>query len=195
MALSNFIGSSVAGGCLLISLTAANGAQALNFKGSTYSLTTLDNWTGAQAQAVVAGGNLVTINDAEEQAFLVSTFGGSELLWIGLNDIATEGTFQWVSGQPVTYTNWYEPSGEPNNSHNEDWTIMNWVFPGQWNDYYPLDIPDYMGERYRGIIEVSTPEPTSTLSLLALGTLGAASTLKRKLKPSKPTTKELEKVG
>ena len=34
-----------------------------------------------------------------------------------------------------------------------------------------------------------TPEPTSILSLLALGTLGAASTLKRKLKPSKSTEK------
>ena len=39
------------------------------------------------------------------------------------------------------------------------------------------------------------PEPTSTLSLLALGTLGAASTLKRKLKPSKSTGKETTKVG
>jgi hypothetical protein len=39
------------------------------------------------------------------------------------------------------------------------------------------------------------PEPTSTLSLLALGTLGAASTLKRKLKPSKSTEKETTKVG
>ncbi len=42
---------------------------------------------------------------------------------------------------------------------------------------------------------VSVPEPTSTLSLLALGTLGAASTLKRKLKPSQSTEKETTKVG
>jgi hypothetical protein len=39
------------------------------------------------------------------------------------------------------------------------------------------------------------PEPASTLGLLALGTLGAASTLKRKLKPSKSTEKETTKVG
>ncbi|WP_260441833.1 PEP-CTERM sorting domain-containing protein [Microcystis aeruginosa] len=41
----------------------------------------------------------------------------------------------------------------------------------------------------------SVPEPTSTLSLLALGTLGAASTLKRKLKSSQSTEKETTKVG
>ena len=40
-----------------------------------------------------------------------------------------------------------------------------------------------------------TNEPTSTLSLLALGTLGAASTLKRKLKSSKLTEKETTKVS
>lgn len=41
----------------------------------------------------------------------------------------------------------------------------------------------------------TVPEPTSTLSLLALGTLGAASTLKRKLKTSKSTEKETTKVS
>jgi hypothetical protein len=41
----------------------------------------------------------------------------------------------------------------------------------------------------------TVPEPTSTLSLLALGTLGAASTIKRQLKPSKSTEKETTKVG
>lgn len=39
------------------------------------------------------------------------------------------------------------------------------------------------------------PEPSSILSLLALGTLGTASTLKRKLKPSKLTEKETTKVS
>jgi hypothetical protein len=42
---------------------------------------------------------------------------------------------------------------------------------------------------------VSVPEPTSTLGLLALGTLGAVSTLQRKLKPSQSTEKETTKVG
>ncbi|MDB9391341.1 pepsin/retropepsin-like aspartic protease family protein [Microcystis aeruginosa] len=42
---------------------------------------------------------------------------------------------------------------------------------------------------------VKVPEPTSTLGLLALGTLGAASTLKRQLKPSKSTEKETTKVS
>ena len=39
------------------------------------------------------------------------------------------------------------------------------------------------------------PEPTSTLSILVLGTLGAASTLKRQLKSSKSSEKETTKVS
>ena len=42
---------------------------------------------------------------------------------------------------------------------------------------------------------VVVPEPNSLLGLFALGTLGAASTLKRQLKPSKSTEKETTKVG
>lgn len=42
---------------------------------------------------------------------------------------------------------------------------------------------------------VAAPEPASVLGLLALGTLGASSALKRKLKPSKPTEKETIKVS
>jgi len=39
------------------------------------------------------------------------------------------------------------------------------------------------------------PEPASLFGLGVLGTLGAASTLKRKLKPSKSAEKETTKVG
>jgi len=46
-----------------------------------------------------------------------------------------------------------------------------------------------------GLTQEKIPEPSSVLGLLALGTLGAASTLKRKLKPSKSTEKETIKVS
>jgi hypothetical protein len=44
-------------------------------------------------------------------------------------------------------------------------------------------------------ISAVVPEPTSTLGILALGTLGAASTLKRQLKSSKSSEKETTKVS
>lgn len=108
--------------------------------GHTYYLLTQNNWSNSEAEDVSLGGHLVTINDAAENAWVVSTFanfgGVSPALWVGLNDSAVEGTFVWASGEPVEYTNW--GPGEPNNHTGiEDWAH---IFPSQdgrfptWND-------------------------------------------------------------
>lgn len=60
--------------------------------------------------------------------------------------------------------------------------------------YLNLHTSNFLGGEIRGFLQ-PVPEPSSTLGLFALGTLGAASTLKRKLKSSKSSERELEKVG
>jgi hypothetical protein len=57
----------------------------------------------------------------------------------------------------------------------------------------PQTVTIYNGVRWGWTNTV--PEPSSVLGLLALGTLGAASTIKRKLKPSQSTEKETTKVS
>ncbi|AFZ25710.1 PEP-CTERM putative exosortase interaction domain-containing protein [Cylindrospermum stagnale PCC 7417] len=139
--------------------------------GHQYFLTTTDSWTGAQSQAVAAGGNLVTINDAAENNWLVSTFGGVERLWIGFTDVVQEGAFKWISGQPVTYTNW--APGEPNNfAGSEDYAFTNWNIAGIWND----SSGGFGGNRkLGGIVEVepskSVPEPATLGGILLVGTV------------------------
>jgi Ca2+-binding RTX toxin-like protein len=113
---------------------------------SIYRLTTAGTWQQAQAQAQSLGGNLVTVNNQAEQDWLVSTFGGSEQLWIGLTDEVTEGQFRWASGETSTFTNWLP--GEPNNVGNEDYVGMNFDGAGKWNDYSSTS-------SQRGIIEIN----------------------------------------
>jgi cysteine-rich repeat protein len=75
------------------------------------------SWPASEAEAVCLGGHLVTINDATEQGWVYDTFSqytAEFRLWIGVSDAASEGTWVWSSGEPVTYTNWC--SDEPNNS-------------------------------------------------------------------------------
>lgn len=118
--------------------------------GHWYALTSgAQNWTEAEAEAVVQRGHLVSVNSAAEQAFLEQAFlrGPNRLrpLWIGLNDAAVEGQFAWSSGEPVTFTHWF--SGEPNDFDSrfgsEDFVTLNWHFAddpvspsryGRWND-------------------------------------------------------------
>lgn len=103
----------------------------LEYNGHYYTLTdTAMTWTQAESYAQTLGGHLVTINDQAEQEWVTDRFGWA-YPWIGLTEQATEGTWVWVSGEPVTYTNW--ASGEPyNNYGNDDYARM--YTNGKWYD-------------------------------------------------------------
>jgi len=135
-------------------LTSSITTPIFSYNNKFYTLSNAGSWTQAQAQAVSLGGNLVAVNDAAENQFLVNTFGGSESLWIGLTDQVTEGAFAWANGEAVTYTNWFP--GEPNNAGNEDYAEFNFGSAGRWNDR-----PDF-GKLQRGIIEIGSSADTLT---------------------------------
>ena len=93
-------------------------------------------WQAAEAACVADGYHLVTIEDQAEQDFVFQSANGfsNNKFWIGLNDLATEGTFVWSGGAPVGYTNWQ--AGEPNNAGGgEDCAQINRFYPvDTWND-------------------------------------------------------------
>lgn len=106
-----------------------------------------DIWGALQADAVGLGGNLVTIRSAEENQWIVDTFApltSDGSVYIGFNDIAMEGTFEWVSGEPVPYTNWN--GGEPNDSGGEDVAEL-FMTTGLWNDIPSVDFQGAIMER------------------------------------------------
>nr|MDJ0900894.1 lectin-like protein [Xenococcus sp. MO_188.B8] len=100
---------------------------------STYFLSQAGTWQEAQAEAESYGGNLVTINDAAENKWLLDTFGvNNDWLWTGFTDQAQEGEFEWISGQETTYTNW--APGQPyDDGGNQHYAILNWNNQG-WDD-------------------------------------------------------------
>jgi len=116
---------------------------------NSYFLTEAGTWIEAQLKAQSMGGNLVTINDVDENEFvrtMLANHGGhGQVVWIGLRDTVTEGTFVWADGSPLGYTNW--TPGEPNNIGNEDYVILLDYVPGQWNDVQNSG-------PFRGVIEV-----------------------------------------
>jgi len=82
-------------------ILSANIQASETYNAHTYALTTTSmNWHDAKAAATALGGYLTTINTKAENDWLTSTFfvKYGAVMWIGANDIATEGTWVWDNG-------------------------------------------------------------------------------------------------
>ena len=71
-----------------------------------YKKITCDSWEDANAKAETEGAYLVAINDASEQRWLEAVYPEKAFFWIGLRVPAKEASWQWDSGEPITYANW-----------------------------------------------------------------------------------------
>lgn len=105
--------------------------------GYRYEVITCGTWTDCRANASARGGSLVTIDSDALNTWLLKSFASQTAnangFWIGLYQSATG--LAWVSGRPVSYTNW--EIGEPNNgilgSHMYTASYST-VRAGKWND-------------------------------------------------------------
>ncbi|HUP80144.1 MAG TPA: C-type lectin domain-containing protein [Pirellula sp.] len=166
------------------------------------------SWTSAKSDAETMTlfgsiGHLVTVTSAPEDAFLKSNFQAyigdppsvpGIFAWIGLSDAASEGNFVWVTGEPLTYTNWAPP--EPNGGTSENYVHL-WVrkFTGSdldpvngtplwsWNDVFNDRGPEWRGAfiEFDGPFtsNAAVPEP-STLIIWAMGMIAVANGRKRR---------------
>jgi hypothetical protein len=122
--------------------------------GHNYFLLSSNTWTASEAEAQSLGGHLATINDAQENAWVCSTFSQAYYLWIGLNDAAVSNDYVWSSGESVSYTNWYP--GEPNHFTPTERYAEIYNFAGgnfQWNDNQNISSVDSYG--IHGVVEVA----------------------------------------
>uniref|UniRef100_K7FSL5 Mannose receptor C-type 1 n=1 Tax=Pelodiscus sinensis TaxID=13735 RepID=K7FSL5_PELSI len=84
-------------------------------------------WHAARTACIQLKGNLASILNEEEQAFLITHFNDvSADAWIGLNDINSEYTFLWTDGKGVSYTNWARDF--PHYRSKNPRTIFGWRF-------------------------------------------------------------------
>jgi len=92
------------------------------------------NWYSAKRICEVNYGTLLTIPDLPTQNHLRSRFGSTSKdarVWIGATDSSRNGNWQWVTGEPFGFTNWYptQPSGK-----NENCLQFNYKEAGAWSD-------------------------------------------------------------
>ncbi|MCP4873131.1 MAG: C-type lectin domain-containing protein [Proteobacteria bacterium] len=108
------------------------------YGGHTYELCSGDElgWVDSRNECTDQGGYLVTVNDADENAWLAAQLAAAsvDVAWIGYNDRGggNEGSFTWTAGNGSGYENWN--AGEPNNQSNEDCVLLQVGTGDNWND-------------------------------------------------------------
>jgi hypothetical protein len=175
----------------LLGLAGAAGAAPVQWSGNGhyYDMIVPANgitWTDARAAAANSTynglpGHLVTFGSQAEWDFVYGAFPRN-FTWIGFTDEQSEGTYKWVTGEPVTFTAWlpFEPNNSADDPPGEDyaWYENRGGIAG-WNDYqnfdHPLLIADPIG--YAVEYEGAVPEPASLVTLssaltVILGFLG-----------------------
>ncbi|XP_053547628.1 mannose-binding protein isoform X2 [Bombina bombina] len=93
-----------------------------------------ENYAKAQAICETYGGTLPSIRNSEENSILhtVVKMVPHRKIFLGINDIKTEGTFMYQDGEVIKYKNW-EPQGkEPNGGRRENCVEMR--DHGKWID-------------------------------------------------------------
>jgi hypothetical protein len=149
--------------------TAANGVRvewsiAEGGNGHSYEVVTVPDgitWFDAHDGARSAGGYLVTITSQEEEHFVERLVdddacwslgaGGGYGPWIGCYQLPgspePDGGWQWVAGQPLTYTNWGQD--QPNNMYGTEDCAHLGSYDAErtviiWNDLTP-DVENIRG--------------------------------------------------
>ncbi|XP_072045387.1 echinoidin-like [Amphiura filiformis] len=128
-------------------------------------------FTSCSDAGTTAVAHLASISSAAQNTFLYNLVESVSLelppppVWIGLNDLASEGRFSWPDGTPFLYKNWAR--GSPNNGGNSDCVAMPAEQPGAvWFSVpcgeefsYICSMPADTGPETPGQVDPSQPAP------------------------------------
>jgi len=126
-----------------------------------YQSHAIENWTNAANAATAIGGNLATISNAAENAYVQNAINPSTgSVWIGLTNNNNGNNFGWQSGEAVTYTNWV--SGDPNET---DLNVAARLIKshGRWTDR------EVSVHHFEFLVEI--PAPSATPTCVPTGTI------------------------
>ena len=84
-----------------------------------YKKITCDSWEDAKAKAEAEGAYLVAINDVSEQKWLEALYPEKAFFWVGLRVPEKGASWQWDSGESLTYVNW-GAAGRPDSTTDDE---------------------------------------------------------------------------
>lgn len=208
------IGTSIGATAQCVTNTA--NIYSFNYNGDSYEIVKENlNWLDASACAVERGGILTEINSQEEQdsvfhhvnnagisasSTIAPDGGGASYLWLGGNDLLTEGEWVWNGNYDTSYVQFWQgkANGNPVNGLFNNWgnepddygngqdalglAFTNWPLgnAGQWNDVNDQNSLYYIIEYKSTPLSVSSlnevnellvyPNPSTGMLNISFGT-------------------------
>ncbi len=112
--------------------------DAVKYKGHYfYVFDNCNTWEEAEKYCESLDGHLAIIKNAKANAkiYQIMIDFGYKSAYFGLTDAGHEGTWTWVNGKPLKYSNWNSTTHEPNGRDRENYAMFYWKFTdGKWND-------------------------------------------------------------
>ena len=131
---------------LLISLfitftwqTAFADSPLVQYSGNGHSYQRIDTpstWSNARTYCESLGGYLATLTSQQENDFVYQNLALQQVdIWLGGTDEISEGNWQWVTGEPWSYTNWFPGNPDNNASAGQDYlAFTSFDTLGRWDD-------------------------------------------------------------
>ena len=119
------------------------------------------NHENANAAAAALGGYMASITSVTENNFLKDRI--NKISHIGFNDLNTEGTFTWPSGEPVSFNNLEVPNSQQNDYANMNFWNGGWGLDGFYTARpFILEIPCDNSGNVCPVPAISSTETTPT---------------------------------
>ncbi|XP_058889912.1 macrophage mannose receptor 1-like [Acipenser ruthenus] len=113
-----------------------------------YISSDVKSWPDARSDCEMRGGDLMSISTVQERTWIRTQIGVSNIYWIGLNDVVSEGVWEWSDGSPFLeeLQNWRP--GQPDNwQDNEDCVQFAASDSARWNDEFCTVARNYICKR------------------------------------------------
>lgn len=148
--------------------TIVKSAQGNPANGHRYVMISAASWEQARTWARARGGDLATVDDAAEDAWMFTTFSPTAGKYtIGLAAVDVPGTLTWSDGSTSSYRAW--ASGEPSLTASERYTVVQGA--ASWTLRSTSYAPNYIVE-WSGPVKVPQEYPTLAEGLAAMSSSG-----------------------
>ena len=101
--------------------------------------TAATTWQNTVIACQHLGAELVILTSLAQNRWVYEYFRSKGLvgnsIWIGLNDIAVEGSYRWLDGTNISHFHNWAPNQPDNAGNNENCDVLLAGNNGQWNDY------------------------------------------------------------